>query len=155
MTVLEDAMVRLQALIATACAALDPAPSVGEMNEAVPEMIDVAFSDAAYTRVVLTDGDSDEPDALLGGNPVYDHTGRPVIELVAVHPEEASRRPALEAAITAIVAALEGDRTLGGLVDWARPEMPSYGRLEEVGAPPGRTSQLPIVLLYSSDSPVG
>jgi|WetSurMetagenome_2_1015567.scaffolds.fasta_scaffold1289257_1 hypothetical protein len=156
MNKLEVAMEALQSLVETACAALDPAPSVGELNEAIPEAIDVAVSDPAHTRIVLTDGDSDEPDALLGGDEViYDHTGNPVIEMIAVHPDEAKRRPALTAAIDTIVAALEADPTLNGSVDWARPGVATYGRLAEVGAPPGRTAQLPIVLLYSSDSPVG
>ena len=151
----EAALDALNALIGRACAMLSPPPSVGERNEGIPQAVEVALSEPAALRVILTDGDAEEPQTLLGDPPVYDHTQRAIVEMIALHPRESARAPALDAAINAIVAAVAADQTLGGTCDMARAEVPDIGNLDEFGAPQAKTASLPITILYTSDSPAG
>lgn len=100
----------LAALAGTIAAAL---PSATVLRNAVDTV-----EAPAGGLVILRDGTLGEPDVTLGVRH-YSWQAEASLELYAVDPDEAVRRAALDALIAGAVTAIEGNRQLGGLVDWA------------------------------------
>lgn len=124
-------------------------------NQATPEPQDVAVSDPAALVAALRDGDAQEPQPLLGDPPLFDHVQTPVLEIVAVHPDAARRACAMDAALCAAAAALVADVTLGGKCAFVQAHPPDLSNIGDTDAPFGTGAEVPIDLLFTTNSPIG
>ena len=64
------------------------------------------------------------------------------------------RADAFDSLIAAIGAALEADRTLGGLCDWVEPEAPASVDLPIEGAAALKAAVITVVLHYTTTGPL-
>ena len=64
------------------------------------------------------------------------------------------REIAFDILVTAIGAALEADRTLGGLCDWVEPEAPASVDLPIEGAAALKAAIITVVLHYTTTGPL-
>lgn len=116
-------------------------------NEALPEKV------PSSGLVVLRDGEPGEPEVLL--SPVsYLWRHRVPIDFVVGGGTQAERDAALDLLLTATDAALEQDRTLGGLVDWLEIGAPSFEVVPIEGAAPVKGAVVPVILHYETSSPL-
>jgi len=116
-------------------------------NEALPEK--VPFTGL----VVLRDGEPGEPEVLL--SPVsYLWRHRAPLDVVVGGGTQAERDAALDNLLIAAGAALEADRTLGGLVDWLEIGTPSFEIVPIEGAAPVKGAVVPVILHYETPSPL-
>lgn len=133
-TVLAALHVRLQTLAALTL-----------RDEVLPERI------PATGLIILRDGQLGEPEVTL--SPLryhYQHRA----ELEVVIQAGTGRASAFDGLIAAIGAALESDRTLGGLCDWVEPEAPASVDLPVEGASALKAAVITVVLHYSTANPL-
>lgn len=117
-------------------------------NETLPERIPAAGI------LILRDGDPGEPEVLL--SPLeYCYQHRAEIELVVEAATPAARDAAYDGLLVSIGGAIEADRTLGGLCDYAEAEAPEPVDLAVDGAPGLKAAVVPILLHYGSPDPLG
>lgn len=116
-------------------------------NEVLPEKVPTA------SLVIVRDGEAGEPDILL--SPVsYLWRHRATLDVCVGAPTAAERDTDLDALLIAIGAALETDRTLGGLVDLLEIGSPSFEIVPIEGAAPIKGAVVPVILHFESSSPL-
>ncbi len=116
-------------------------------NEVLPEKVPSAG------LIIVRDGEPGEPEILL--SPVsYLWRHRVPIDFVVGGGTQAERDAALDLLLTATDAALEQDRTLGGLVDWLEIGAPSFEVVPIEGAAPVKGAVVPVILHYETSSPL-
>ncbi len=120
-------------------------PATALRGEALPERI------PEPGLIILRDGDPGEPEVTM--SPLryhYQHSAE--IEVVV---QSAGRDAAFDSLIASIGAALEADRTLGGLCDWVEPEAPKPVDLPVEGAVTVKAASIIVVLHYTTAGPLG
>ncbi|UFN49231.1 hypothetical protein LPC08_00870 [Roseomonas sp. OT10] len=135
MSVRETALAALSARLGATLAARNPAPKVLR-NETVPQRM------PAGGLVVVRDGETVEETPIL--SPLawaVEH--RAEVEVVA------ATGALLDALLVDIAAAIAGDRTLGGAVEWAQPGAPSFDDAETEGAAAARVASVPVTLSFT------
>jgi len=114
-------------------------------DEVLPERIPAAG------LIILRDGQPGEPEVTL--SPLrfhYQHQAE--LEVVVQAPND--RATAFDSLIASIGAALEADRTLGGLCDWVEPEAPASVDLPVEGAAALKAAVITINLHYTTTGPL-
>jgi hypothetical protein len=135
MSVRETALAALSARLGAALAVRNPAPKVLR-NETVPQRLPPGG------LVVVRDGEAVEETPIL--SPLawaVEH--RADVEVVA------ATGALLDALLVDIAAAIAGDRTLGGAVEWAQPGAPSFDDAEAEGAAAARAASVPVTLSFT------
>lgn len=113
-----------------------------ERNAALPARI------APRGTVIVRDGDPGEPEVTLSPR-VYHYTHRAEVDLLVDLPPR-DRDTVFDALVGAVGQALAGDRTLGGLCDWAEGEAPAPLALPIEGAETIKAATITVVLHYSA-----
>ena len=114
-------------------------------DEVLPERIPAAG------LIILRDGQPGEPEVTL--SPLhYHYQHRAELEIVVQAPN--GRATAFDSLIAAIGAALETDRTLGGLCDWVEPDAPASVDLPIEGAAALKAAVITVVLHYTTTGPL-
>ena len=131
----------LEALLAR----LQPLAALTLRDEVLPERIPAAG------LIILRDGQPGEPEVTL--SPLrYHYQHRAELEVVVQ--AGTGRASAFDDLITSIGAALEADRTLGGLSDWVEPEAPASIDLPIEGAAALKAAVITVVLHYTTTGPL-
>ena len=121
-------------------------PALTLRDAVLPERIPAAG------LIILRDGEPGEPEVTL--SPLrYHYQHRAELEIVVQAGSD--RASAFDDLIVAIGAALEADRTLGGLCDWVEPEAPASVDLPIEGAASLKAAVITVVLHYTTSSPLG
>jgi len=124
---------------------LQPLTALTLRDEVLPERIPAAG------LLILRDGQPGEPEVTL--SPLrYHYQNRAELEVVVQL--GTGRASAFDDLIAAIGAALEADRTLGGLCDWVEPEAPASVDLPVEGAAALKAAVITVVLHYSTTGPL-
>ena len=114
-------------------------------DEVLPERIPAAG------LIILRDGQPGEPEVTL--SPLrYHYQQRAELEVVVQAPND--RATAFDTLIAAIGAALEADRTLGGLCEWVEAEAPASVDLPIEGAAALKAAVITLVLHYTTTGPL-
>ena len=114
-------------------------------DEVLPERIPAAG------LIILRDGQPGEPEVTL--SPLrYHYQHRAELEVVVQ--AGSGRASAFDDLIGAIGAALEADRTLGGLCDWVEPEAPASVDLPVEGAAALKAAVITVALHYTTTGPL-
>jgi hypothetical protein len=111
-----------------------------------------------YTRlgqmIVVQDGETFEETAIL--SPLRSRVrdaAEVVVAVPGVTPE--ARAAALDPLLVDLAEAIVADRTLGGAVEWAQPESPSFDDLAFDGAASVRATSMPVSLWFTtSETPL-
>jgi hypothetical protein len=143
----EAAIAALHAALASALASRSPAPQVLR-NETIPQRL------PAGGLVIVQDGEAAEEIAIL--SPLRWQV-RHVAEVVvaAAGPTPGGRAALLDALLADLAGAIAADRTLGGAVEWAQPESPSFDDIEFEGAASARAAAVPVSLWFTAaDTPL-
>ncbi|SEN64344.1 hypothetical protein SAMN04488003_12416 [Loktanella fryxellensis] len=126
-------------------ARLQPLDALVLRDEVLPERIPVTG------LIILRDGQPGEPEVTL--SPLrYHYQHRAELEVVVQAPN--GRASAFDTLIASIGAALEADRTLGGLCDWIEPEAPASADLPIEGAAALKAAVITVVLHYTTTGPL-
>ena len=143
----EAAIAALHAALASALASRSPEPQVLR-GETVPQRI------APGGLVMIQDGETVEETAIL--SPLcwqVRHVAAVVVAAPGSTPE--ARAATLDALLVDIADVVVADRTLGGAVEWAQPESPSFDNLEVDGAASVRAASVPVSLWFTtSETPL-
>lgn len=147
MSAREAAIAGLYGALTAALALLDPAPTVLR-NETVPQRIPEGG------LVVVRDGETTDETAIL--SPLrWQIEHRAEVEVIVAGATQADRTSALDVLLAAIGAAIAGDRTLGGAVEWSQPGGPSFTDAEFEGAAAARAATVPVTLWFTTtDTPL-
>lgn len=119
----------------------------------------VLRNDALPTKVpseglfILRDGDPGEPEVTLSP-PRYHYQHHAEIEALVQHAEQAQRDQALDDLLSTLAQALDGQTSLGGLVDYLHIETPEFMSETVEGAPTIKAAVVPIILEYSTSNPL-
>jgi len=101
--------------------------------------------------VILRDGDPGEPEVTLSPlTYIYTHAAQ--VEVVIE--DEATQDVRFDAICVAIGAALEANRTLGGLCDWVEGVAPQPAEVITEGGEPMKAAVVSILLTYGTTSPI-
>lgn len=134
-----------ETVLAALEARLQPLAALTLRDEVLPERIPAAG------LIILRDGQPGEPEVTL--SPLrYHYQHRAELEVVIQAPN--GRASAFDDLIAAIGAALESDRTLGGLCDWVEPEAPASVDLPIEGAAALKAAMITINLHYTTTGPL-
>ena len=134
-----------ETILAALYARLQPLAAFTLRDEVLPERI------PATGLIILRDGQPGEPDVTL--SPLrYHYQHRAELEVVIL--ASTGRASAFDGLIASIGAALEADRTLGGLCDWVEPEAPASVDLPIEGAAALKAAVITIVLHYTTTGPL-
>jgi len=126
-------------------ARLSMLPARALRGDVLPERI------PAEGLLILRDGDPGEPEVTL--SPLaYHYQHRAEIEAVV---QGVDRDVGFDILCASIGAALTEDRTLGGLCDWVEVEAPQPVDLPVDGGTSLKAALITIVLLYSTQNPLG
>ena len=134
-----------ETVLAALHARLQPLAALTLRDEVLPERIPAAG------LIILRDGQPGEPEVTL--SPLryhYQHRAEP--EVVVQAPN--GRASTFDTMIVAIGAAIEADRTLGGLCDWVEPEPPASVDLPIDGAAALKAAVITVVLHYTATGPL-
>ncbi len=116
-------------------------------NEPLPTKV------PAEGLVILRDGDPGEPEVTL--SPArYHYQHRVEIEALVQHAEQAQRDQALDALLGILAQVLDGQTSLGGLVDYLHIETPEFLSETVEGAPTIKAAVVPVILEYSTSNPL-
>jgi hypothetical protein len=115
-------------------------------NAVLPERV------PANGIMILRDGSPGTPEALMSP-PLYVYEHRAEVDVV-VEGTETAREAAFDALKLAIHAAIDADRTLGGLCDYAIGESPAPINLAIEGAEGFKAATIPVVLIYGTPDPL-
>ena len=123
-----------------------PAGAVLERNAMLPSRI------GAEGAAILRDGDPGQPEVTL--SPLtYHYEHRAEVDLLV--DDQAGQRDAIfDALARALGAAVEADRTLGGLCDWVEAEAPAPLALVIEGGEGLKAATVAVVLHYATPSPL-
>lgn len=116
-------------------------------NEPLPTKV------PAEGLVILRDGDPGEPEVTLSPTR-YHYQHRAEIEALVQHAEQAQRDQALDALLGILAQALDGQTSLGGLVDYLHIETPEFLSETVEGAPTIKAAVVPVILEYSTSNPL-
>ena len=134
-----------ETVLAALHARLQPLVARTLRDEVLPERIPAAG------LIILRDGQPGEPEVTL--SPLrYHYQHRAELEVVVQ--ASTGRASAFDDLIAAIGAALEADRTLGGLCDWIEPEAPASVDLPIEGAAALKAAVITLNLHYSTTGPL-
>lgn len=134
-----------ETVLAELHARLKPLAALTLRDEVLPERIPTAG------LIILRDGQPGEPEVTL--SPLrYHYQHRAELEVVVQAPN--GRANAFDTLLAAIGAALEADRTLGGLCDWIEPEAPASVDLPIEGAAALKAAVITINLHYTTTGPL-
>ena len=134
-----------ETILAALHARLQPLAALTLRDEVLPERIPAAG------LIILRDGQPGEPEVTL--SPLrYHYQHRAELEVVVQ--AVAGRACAFDDLIATIAAALEADRTLGGLCDWVEPEAPASVDLPVEGAAALKSAVITVVLHYTTTGPL-
>jgi hypothetical protein len=134
-----------ETILAALHALLQPLAALTLRDAVLPERIPAAG------LIILRDGQPGEPEVTL--SPLrYHYQHRAELDLVVQ--AGTSRASAFDDLIAAIGAALEADRTLGGLCDWVEPEAPAPVDLQIEGAAALKAAVITVVLHYTTTGPL-
>ena len=103
--------------------------------------------------IIMRDGDPGDPEVIL--SPVtylWEHQTEIEVILQRGASDESA---ALDTLLTAVGAALAGDRSLGGLAEWLEWGAPKTSGLAIDGAAALRGATVPITIHYGSSDPLG
>ena len=126
-------------------ARLQPLAALTLRDEVLPERIPAAG------LIILRDGQPGEPEVTL--SPLrYHYQHRAELEVVVQAGN--GRTSAFDDLIAVIGAALEAERTLGGLCDWVEPEAPALVDLPVEGAGALKAAVIAVVLHYTTTGPL-
>lgn len=132
-------------VFAALLARLQPLAALTLRDEVLPERIPAAG------LIILRDGQPGEPEVTL--SPLrYHYQHRAELEVVVQ--AGTGRASAFDDLITSIGAALEADRTLGGLSDWVEPKAPASIDLPIEGAAALKAAVITVVLHYTTTGPL-
>ena len=132
-------------VLAALLARLQPLAALVLRDEVLPERIPSAG------LIILRDGQPGDPEVTLSPRRYhYQHRA----ELEVVVQAGSGRASAFDDLNAAIGAALEADRTLGGLCDWVEPEAPASVDLPVEGAAALKAAVITVVLHYSTTGPL-
>jgi hypothetical protein len=136
----ETALAALFARLGAALAGRGLPPKVLR-NETVPQKL------PAGGLVVVRDGETVEQTAIL--SPLsWQVEHRAEIEVTVAGTTAAARLALLDSLLLDIGAAIIGDRTLGGAVEWAQPGAPDFDDVEIEGAAAARAATIPVTLFF-------
>jgi hypothetical protein len=134
-----------ETILAALHARLQPLAALTLRDEVLPERI------PADGLIILRDGQPGQPEVTL--SPLHYHYQHRA-ELEVVVQAGTGRASTFDDLIAAIGAALEADRTLGGLCDWVEPEAPASVDLPVEGAAALKAAVITVVLHYSTADPL-
>jgi len=134
-----------ETILAALHARLQTLASTVLRDEVLPERIPPAG------LVILRDGQPGEPEVTL--SPLrYHYQHRAEVEVVVQAVKD--RAAAFDILIASIGAALESDRTLGGLCDWVEAEAPASVDLPVEGAVSLKAAVITVLLHYTTAGPL-
>ena len=134
-----------ETILAVLYARLQPLDALALRDDVLPERIPPAG------LIILRDGQPGEPEVTL--SPLrYHYQHRAELEVVVQ--AGTGRAIAFDTLIAAIGAALEADRTLGGLCDCVEPEAPASVDLPIEGTAALKAAVISIVLHYTTTGPL-
>ena len=135
-----------ETVLAALHARLQPLAALTLRDEVLPERIPAAG------LIILRDGQPGEPEVTL--SPLrFHYLHRAELEVVVQAPN--GRASTFDTLIVAIGAAIEADRTLGGLCDWVEAEAPASVDLPIDGAAALKAAVITVVLHYTATGPLG
>ncbi len=103
--------------------------------------------------LILRDGDPGEPELTL--SPArYHYQHRAEIEALVQHGDPVQRDTALDTLLETVAQALEGQTSLGGLVDYLHIETPEFLSETVEGAPTIKAAIVPVILEYTTTNPL-
>lgn len=103
--------------------------------------------------VNIGDGDPGDPEVLL--SPLsYTYSHRVRLDVAAYEGATKSREQVLDEMFQALSAAIEADRTLGGLCEWIEPVAPSPDDAETSGTELVRWAEFELICVYTTSSPL-
>lgn len=103
--------------------------------------------------IILRDGDLGEPEVTLSPTR-YHYQHRAEIEALVQHGDPAQRDTALDTLLETVAQALDGQTSLGGLVDYLHIETPDFLSETVEGAPTIKAAVIPVILEYSTSNPL-
>ncbi|WP_419808385.1 hypothetical protein [Sphingomonas sp.] len=104
-------------------------------------------------RIVIRSGDLGDPEVDL--SPLrYHYEHRIPVEVVAYQTSSLTSEQVVDAMLVSLGAAIEADRTLGGLCDWVEATAPMTDDIYVEGARPPKGADLVIVASYSTTNPL-
>lgn len=126
-----------------------PLPSGAvKRNSAVPERV------ADQVLVILRDGDLGEPEVSL--SPLTYHWQHEAsLEIFIANAEAVERDARMDGLLVQLGVVLAANPSLGGVVDFCTAGVPTFEDLPIEGAAGIKTCVLPLILHYSSASPLG
>lgn len=134
-----------ETVLAALLARLQPLAAPVLRDEVLPERIPAAG------QIILRDGQPGEPEVTM--SPLrYHFQHRAELEVVVQAPN--GRASVFDTLIAAIGAALEADRSLGGLCDWVEAEAPASVDLPIEGAAALKAAVITVVLHYTTTGPL-
>lgn len=153
----EECLAKLDQVITAAMTPFVADIVLKDRNTALAVLIDtLSAAGNAKGVAVLLDGDPQEPTPLLGEeSPIWDHVQTAMFQFIAIHDDTAKRTALVDAVILAIDTALRADLTLGGVCDLVQCQVPAFSELELESVPEGKACELPINILFSSNSATG
>lgn len=143
MSVRETALAALHAALRTGLTGADV-----KRNSEVPEVVGVGG------LVILRDGEAGEPEVCLSP-PLYSFDHRASIEVYADGKTPEARGVLLDSLLMQIGAVIEAAPTLGGAAEYCAPGGPQVDALFSSAGGGLRTALVPVMLLYSTTSPLG
>lgn len=102
---------------------------------------------------ILRDGDPGEPEVTLSP-PRYHYQHRAEIEALVQHAEQTQRDQALDDLLGTLAQALDGQTSLGGIVDYLHIETPEFLSETIEGAPTIKAAVVPVILEYTTTNPL-
>jgi hypothetical protein len=116
-------------------------------NAALPERV------SDHAMAILRDGEMGEPEVSL--SPLtYHWQHQVVIELFVADADAAARDARMDGLLSELATLIEADRTLGGVIEYAEIGAPKFDELAPDGSSGIKACLLPVVLYYSSSSPL-
>ncbi len=121
--------------------------TVVKRNAALPERV------SDHAMAILRDGEMGEPEVSL--SPLtYHWQHQVVIELFVADPDASARDARMDGLLSELATLIEADRTLGGVIEYAEIGAPKFDELAPDGSSGIKACLLPVVLYYSSSSPL-
>ena len=135
-------------ILSALLARLETVPDATVRREApLPETV------PAGGLIILRDGDPGDPEVLLSPiSYLWEHQTE--VEVI-IQRGASDESAALDTLLTAVGAALAGDRSLGGLAEWLDWGAPKTSGLAIDGAAALRGAMVPITIHYGSSDPLG
>lgn len=118
-----------------------------QRNEPLPTKV------PADGLIILRDGDPGEPEVTLSPTR-YHYQHRAEIEALVQHGDSVQRDTALDTLLETVAQALDGQTSLGGLVDYLHIQTPDFLSETVEGASTIKAAVVPIILEYSTSNPL-